>query len=305
MIAKVKRVALAVALTMGSIAGFVSPAYAEVTHVSDQGFAVLHVTKINAPPEKVWSTLLAPQSFWNGSHSWSGDAANMYLDPQAGGCFCEKLPVKAGDGGGLNSVEHMRVVYSERPRVLRMSGALGPLQSEGLSATLNIAMEADGTGTKISMSYVVGGFMRMKPADIAPAVDAVIGEQLLRLKAKAEGRDPAAVTWPQKKAETPATAGASDGAPAKDPAKESAVPLALPANSASTPGPAKSEPEKVKAVPTEAANSPATASTAAPKPPLGDRLKAADTPTESDSNADAAASDKKKPIVEDTAKPRM
>ena len=166
-----------------------SPAQAEVTKVSDQGFAVLHVTKINAPPEKVWATLIAPQSFWSSSHSWSGDAANLYLDAQAGGCFCEKLPVKAGDGGGLNSVEHMRVIYSERPRVLRMSGALGPLQSEGVIGTLNIAMEADGDGTKISMSYVVGGFMRMKPADIAPPVDAVLGEQLLRLKARAEGRD--------------------------------------------------------------------------------------------------------------------
>ena len=60
-----------------------------------------------------------------------------------------------------------------------MQGALGPLQSEAVIGTLTVAMEPakDGTTTKVSFSYVVGGYMRYKVGDIAPAVDKVLGEQ--------------------------------------------------------------------------------------------------------------------------------
>ncbi len=251
-----------------------SPLQAEVTHVNDHGFAVLHVTKINAPPDKVWATLIAPQSFWNSSHSWSGDAANLMLDPRAGGCFCEKWASKSGPSAA-NSVEHMRVIYAEAPRILRLSGALGPLQSEGVAATLNIAMEADGAGTKISMSYVVGGFSRLSPKDIAPAVDAVIGEQLTRLKARAEGRDPALAAMPAKKGDGGPTGPAPQGQDAK------AAPVA----------------DKPKDQPPAA------------RPPLSERLKAEDI-TEAEAPTDAAKPDapqtpaKKKPIVEGTPKPK-
>lgn len=290
-----------------------APAQAEVTHATDHGFAVLHVVKINAPPEKVWGTLIAPQSFWNGSHSWSGDAANMYLDPQAGGCFCEKIPVKAADGGSLNSVEHMRVIYSERPRVLRMTGGLGPLQSEGVIGTLNIAMEADGTATKISMSYVVGGFMRMKPQDIAPAVDAVIGEQLLRLKARAEGRDPATVVWPPKKADAALDDADKDKTAPRTPTEESSAPKPVadkPKETvppATTADPAKAAPKATPPAKPAPDGGKADGPAVVPKPPLGDRLKEADAPkdppTEPKSKeADPAVAPKKRPIVEEVPK---
>jgi Polyketide cyclase / dehydrase and lipid transport len=284
---------------------FAAPAQAEVTHVSDQGFAVLHVVKINAAPDKVWATLIAPQSFWSSSHSWSGDAANMYLDPQAGGCFCERIPAKNVVGGSLNSVEHMRVIYSERPRVLRMSGALGPLQSEGVVGTMNVAMEADGDGTKISISYVVGGFMRMKPQDIAPAVDTVIGEQLLRLKARAEGRDPAAIVWPAKKADAAKVEAAppvpKEGAKPPKPVADAPKNAATPSPKADTP---KVEPAK-PAAPVKAAPKPAVTE---PKLPLSERLKDVETPVSDAAPApdakpvDSAASPKKKPIVEEAPK---
>ena len=52
------------------------------------------------------------------------DAKNLSIDARPGGCFCEKLP----NGGG---VEHARVVYVAPREVLRLSGALGPLQGVG------------------------------------------------------------------------------------------------------------------------------------------------------------------------------
>ena len=60
-----------------------------------------------------------------------------------------------------------------------MQGALGPLQSEAVIGTLTVAMEPakDNAGTRVSFSYVVGGYMRYKVAEIAPAVDQMLGEQ--------------------------------------------------------------------------------------------------------------------------------
>jgi hypothetical protein len=79
----------------------------------------------------------------------------------------------------------MRVVYAEQPRALRMVGALGPLQSEALSGTLTIQLKPiDGGGARILWEDIVGGFMRPKPEDFAPAVDKVLAEQLARLSGK-------------------------------------------------------------------------------------------------------------------------
>ena len=161
------------------------PAAAEVKSQSEAGFVVGHSAEVLAKPEDVWKRLLVPKDWWNPAHSWSGKTDGFYIDAQAGGCFCELLQDKATDGSvkPRGSVEHMRVLFTDPGKVLRMSGALGPLQSEAMQGTLTVAMEPlkDGAGTKISLSYVVGGYMRYKVADIAPAVDAMLGDQFQRM----------------------------------------------------------------------------------------------------------------------------
>lgn len=64
-----------------------------------------------------------------------------------------------------------------------MAGALGPLQSEALAGTMTVTLKAGGVGTRIVMEYVVGGYMRYKTGEIAPAVDKVLGSQLASLAA--------------------------------------------------------------------------------------------------------------------------
>src|SRR6185503_5862345 len=100
-----------------------------------------------------------------------------------GGCFCEAIP--AGNGVPAGQIEHMRVLYID-PRVhtLRLAGALGPLQSEAVTAVLTMTVEPSGTGAKVTWEYVVGGYMRMPIAQTAPLVDQVVGEQLTRLAAR-------------------------------------------------------------------------------------------------------------------------
>jgi uncharacterized protein YndB with AHSA1/START domain len=158
-----------------------SPATAEVTGASDTGFEVRRQSRVAASPEAVWATLIAPASWWSSAHSWSGSAANMPLDPRPGGCFCERLP----DGGG---VEHLRVVYAAPGKSLRMTGALGPLQGDALAGVMTIGLKVDGAGTSVTLTYAVAGRRTGGFAALAPAVDAVLAEQVTRLKAAAERR---------------------------------------------------------------------------------------------------------------------
>ena len=157
------------------------PAFAEVKSTSDTGFNIVHIASVDAAPGEIWKRLLAPRDYWNKAHSWSGSSDGFYIDAQANGCFCELFQEKGADGKlkTVGSVEHMRVIFAQPGKVLRMQGALGPLQSEAVIGTLTVAIEPskDAKTTKVSFSYVVGGYMRYKVSEIAPAVDKVLGEQ--------------------------------------------------------------------------------------------------------------------------------
>jgi hypothetical protein len=76
----------------------------------------------------------------------------------------------------------MRVTYVAPRAVLRMSGALGPLQGSGLVGSMTWKLTAIPEGTMVSMSYSVGGFMEGGFKEIAPAVEAVLSEQVHRLQ---------------------------------------------------------------------------------------------------------------------------
>ena len=174
-------------LATATLAVIASPASAEVKTTSDSGFNIVHIAEVPATPDAVWRRLLAPKDWWSKAHSWSGSSAGFSIEPKANGCFCELFQEKGADGKlkTVGSVEHMRVIFAQPGKVLRMQGALGPLQSEAVIGTLTIAMEpvSEGKSTKLSFSYVVGGYMRYKVADIAPAVDKVLGEQFKNLTA--------------------------------------------------------------------------------------------------------------------------
>lgn len=175
-----------------AVAPVLSPgARAEIVQKSDAGF--VSGAEVDVPgktPLEVWQVLIAPAKWWNPVHSYSGDPANMFIDPQAGGCFCELLPKPKGAPDDLRrgSVEHMRVIAAMPPKLLRMSGALGPLQGEALAGTLTVVLkpwsgEGMKGGTHLTWTYVVGGYMRMKVDEIGPVVDQVMTEQFTRLAA--------------------------------------------------------------------------------------------------------------------------
>ena len=198
-------------------------AQAEVIQQSDTHFVSRHTVDVAAAPKDAWLALIAPGGWWNDAHTWSADASNMTLTPQAGGCFCERIPAEDdGETMGLEgSVQHMMVVQAVPRKVLRMRGGLGPLQSEPVAGVLTITMQpiegADGdgdeaNGTRIVWEYVVGGTMRFEVPQIAKAVDGVIGQQALGLAEKLGGP---IVEAPEKE-EEPEKAGEAKGPSAFD-----------------------------------------------------------------------------------------
>ena len=91
------------------------------------------------------------------------------------------------DGG---SVQHLLVVYAAPGEGLRLRGALGPLQAEGVDGTLGWTLKPAEGGVNVTLSYVVGGYIRGGMEQWAPRVDRVLDEQLQRLKGFVEGKSP-------------------------------------------------------------------------------------------------------------------
>ena len=163
---------------------FATPLSAEVVETREDGFVTRDTATVAASPMETWLALISPGKWWNSEHTWSADAANMTLSPQAGGCFCERVPGEdRADGFSLDgSVQHMTVIQAYPLRVLRMRGGLGPLQGEPATGILTITLkEADG-GTRVLWEYNVGGPMRYEIPQISKAVDGVMSQQLAALR---------------------------------------------------------------------------------------------------------------------------
>lgn len=163
------------------------PSAAEVTLQSENAFVVAHSVEIAAPKVDVWRALISPAKWWSSDHTWSGNAANLYLDSQATGCFCEKLPKPADAPADqrMGSAEHMHIIFADPQKgILRMRGGLGPLQSEPVDGVWTIALKpGENGGTRIEWNYAVAGLLRLRGDQMAPAVDMVLGQQLARLAA--------------------------------------------------------------------------------------------------------------------------
>ena len=148
---------------------------AEVVDAQPDGFEVRTAIHIAAPPERVYAALAQVGRWWSSDHTFSRDALHLTLEATAGGCMCEALP-----GGG--SVVHLRVVYADPPKLLRLEGALGPMQGLGAAGHLTWSLEAKDGGTNLVQTYDIGGHAKGGFLGLAPVVDRVLGEQVARLK---------------------------------------------------------------------------------------------------------------------------
>lgn len=163
-------------------------AVAEVINQTPAGFKSRNVVVVGAVPERVYAVIINEVgNWWDPEHTFSGDARNLSMENKAGGCFCERFP----DGGG---VQHLTIVNMVPGKMLRLRGALGPLQGAGVSGgmTWNLA-DTDGS-TSITLEYSVGGYMEGGLQAMAAPVDFVLNTQLLRLKNYIEQGSPVPIS---------------------------------------------------------------------------------------------------------------
>lgn len=152
------------------------PAQAAVVSSWESGFRIENrAVATGVTADQAWRALGEIGSWWSSSHTYSGSAGNMTIRMRPGGCWCEALP-----GGG---VEHGRVVLVQpEQRTLRIDGALGPLQEEGVAAALTWRIEEIDDGVEIIQTYNVGG-VRPEMMKNAKLVDKVLAEQVEGLRA--------------------------------------------------------------------------------------------------------------------------
>jgi uncharacterized protein YndB with AHSA1/START domain len=150
---------------------------AAVKESADDRILIESVVMAEKSPEEMYQLLVKPQRWWDGAHTYSGAASNLRMDARAGGCFCEKV--------GRGSIEHGRVIYADPGKLLRLDAALGPLQEMAVTGVLTFKLEPDAGGTRITMTYRIGGALAMKGGKLAPAIDQVMTGQLNRLAAVA------------------------------------------------------------------------------------------------------------------------
>jgi len=144
---------------------------------SDGGFIVKLGLQIPAPPEQVYAKLVHNVGdWWSPAHTFSGDAHELSIDDKPMGCFCERR--KNSSGG----VRHMEVINVDYGKTLVMTGALGPLQSMPLAATMSIQLKPAADGTALTMTYQVSGYQPHGLTSWTGPVDGMLTEQFARLK---------------------------------------------------------------------------------------------------------------------------
>ena len=89
--------------------------------------------------------------------------------------FCEALP-------GAGSVKHQEVVLAVPGEQLVMRGALGPLQAAGVVNPFVFRLDPDGSGTKLTVTFTMGGYVSDGFDDWAKKTDFVMATQAARLK---------------------------------------------------------------------------------------------------------------------------
>lgn len=168
------RISVVVAL----LVGLASTAHAEVKEAGADHFLSQDTRTVHVAPAKLYAALIDVGHWWNGKHTYSGDAAHLSIQAEAGGCFCERW--------NDQSVAHGRVIWANPNHLLRLDTALGPLQNMAVQGVMTFALKPAPDGTTLQLEYRVNGASNSGLDKLAPDVDKVLMEQLQRLQAYAE-----------------------------------------------------------------------------------------------------------------------
>lgn len=194
-------------------------AQAEIVSSASQGFSLRIVVEVDASMDRVYEALVNDVGkWWHPDHTYSLDSANLSIDARPGGCFCEMSEEI--------QVQHLQVAMVRPGRLLRMLGGLGPLQTFGLEGSLTFVLNPQEvfdpeteelmlsqTACELELVYNVGGYLEAGLDQLAPAVDGVLSQQVMRLKTYVETGSPVTtedVAWSPGNAEDVAGQGAKE-----------------------------------------------------------------------------------------------
>lgn len=165
-----------------ALIGLATPASPEVISATANGFEVREIVPLVVTPAVAFGSFRDIASWWSPEHTYSGDSANLSLALVPGGCFCERFP-KTGGG-----IEHLRVSYVDPGKRIVLTGALGPLLYEATTGVMDVQVKSIAGGSQLILDYKVAGFANGGAAKLAPAVDAVLAEQMKRFRTYAVSR---------------------------------------------------------------------------------------------------------------------
>jgi hypothetical protein len=173
------RAALAAAALLAA-----APAQAEIAASGPTGFVSRHVIEAPVAPGELLKRFAEVGRWWDGAHSFSGDAANLSLKLRPGGCWCERLA-----GGGF--VEHLRVAQFAPGERIVMTGGLGPIGMMAAAGNFQVDVgPRDGGGARMTWTYAVAGYPPAGMETLAKPVDGVLAAAAARLTAYAGGTSP-------------------------------------------------------------------------------------------------------------------
>lgn len=149
------------------------PGHSEVLQADAVGFTAGGKIISTQPLARVWQELMSVANWWEDSHSFSANAANMVFDVE-GACFCERW-----DG---NEVRHLELVHLRKQKKLVFRGALGPLQDQAIVGALSIELKPADDNVSVHWQYRVYGRLTGDMGEWSKAVDGVLSTQFGNLQ---------------------------------------------------------------------------------------------------------------------------
>lgn len=125
------------------------PASAEIVSRSENAFTLRFALGLEAAREEIVAAVGDIPAWWEPSHTYTGNNANLSLTFEPGGCWCERL----ADG---TMFEHARIVSISEEEVV-LNAPLGPLNGKATRADLSFDAGPENMGALVTMEFVVEG----------------------------------------------------------------------------------------------------------------------------------------------------
>jgi len=134
-------------------------------------FVLRYEVGLETTPEDIYRAVNEVGRWWDGAHTYTGEAMNLTLPLEVGACFCEAMP----DG---TAFEHGRVVEADPQTGVLLDAPLGPLKGKADTARWAVGWSPANGGWTLVMAFVVRG---EGLGALADPVDSVMGGQFRRL----------------------------------------------------------------------------------------------------------------------------